>query len=64
MAKIIDPLLKKPPCAKCPYTLGQVHMLTSPCPLCKLDGYKTYERLQKMTRSFSVSDEEYPHEPH
>lgn len=33
-----------PPCPKCPYKLGQVHTLTDPCPQCKRNGYKTYER--------------------
>ena len=33
----------KPPCAKCPYTLGLVHTLTSPCPECILNGYQMYE---------------------
>ena len=28
----------KPPCPKCPYTLGQVKTLTNPCPQCKLNG--------------------------
>ena len=33
----------KPPCPKCPYTLGQVHTLKNPCPECKLNGYRMYE---------------------
>lgn len=33
----------KPPCPKCPYTLGTVHTLKNPCPECKTNGYKTYE---------------------
>ena len=34
----------KPPCPKCPYTLGQVHTLRNPCPECKENGYQMYER--------------------
>lgn len=37
----------KPPCPKCPYTLRQVHTLTNPCPECKDNGYRTYERFLK-----------------
>lgn len=33
----------KPPCPKCPYTLGQVHTLVDPCPQCKANGYRSYE---------------------
>lgn len=33
------------PCDKCPYKLGIVSMLVNPCPQCKDNGYKTYERL-------------------
>lgn len=39
--------LFKPPCPECPYTLGQVHTLTNPCPRCKEDGYRMYELFQK-----------------
>ena len=45
MKKILHKI--KPPCPKCPYTLGQVHTLRNPCPECKANGYQTYERLQK-----------------
>ena len=37
----------KPPCPKCPYTLGQVHTFANPCPECKANGYQMYERFQK-----------------
>lgn len=37
----------KPPCPQCPYTLGLVHTLTNPCPQCRENGYKTYERFIK-----------------
>ncbi|MCH5250546.1 MAG: hypothetical protein J1E98_11460 [Lachnospiraceae bacterium] len=33
----------KPPCPKCPYTLGLVYTLTSPCLECKVNGYQMYE---------------------
>ena len=35
------------PCDKCPYKLGLVHMVANPCPQCKENGYKTYERFKK-----------------
>ena len=31
------------PCAKCPYTLGQVKTLVNPCPSCKMNGYNMYK---------------------
>lgn len=37
----------KPPCPKCPYTLGLVHTLVNPCPDCKANGYQTYERFPR-----------------
>jgi len=37
--------LIKPPCQKCPYTLGQVKFIKSPCPHCRLDNYRVYESL-------------------
>ena len=36
-----------PPCAKCPYTLGQVKTLVNPCPVCKENGYKTYDEFTR-----------------
>ena len=36
-----------PPCAKCPYKLGLVHTVVNPCPQCKENNYKTYERFKK-----------------
>lgn len=35
------------PCDKCPYKLGLVKMVKNPCPECRIDGYRTYEWLQK-----------------
>ena len=34
-----------PPCPKCPYTLGKVKFVVSPCPECKLSNYQTYHIL-------------------
>lgn len=45
MKKLIHQL--KPPCPKCPYTLGQVHTLANPCPSCKESGYRMFEQFQK-----------------
>lgn len=37
----------KPPCPKCPYTLGMIHAVKNPCPECKENGYQTYERFKR-----------------
>jgi len=37
----------KPPCPKCPYKLGLVKTLVNPCPNCKMNDYKSFERFQK-----------------
>lgn len=37
----------KPPCPKCPYTLGVVHTVINPCPKCKENGYQMFERFQR-----------------
>ncbi len=37
----------KPPCPKCPYTLGQIHTLVNPCPQCRENSYQMFERFQK-----------------
>ena len=42
MKKILHKI--KPPCPKCPYTLGQIHTLRNPCPECKTNSYQMYER--------------------
>lgn len=34
----------KAPCAKCPYKLGLVKTLVNPCPQCKANGYRMFER--------------------
>ena len=38
---------KEPPCDKCPYTLGLVTFVVSPCPKCEMDNYYMYDRLTK-----------------
>jgi len=35
----------KAPCSKCPYTLGHVKFVVSPCPQCVMNDYQTYHRL-------------------
>lgn len=40
--------LVKPPCPKCPYTLGIVHAVVNPCPECRANGYQSFERFQRM----------------
>lgn len=47
-----------PPCAKCPYELGQVQTLTNPCPQCKENGYRMYERFQQRVCSFDGESEQ------
>jgi len=37
----------KAPCKVCPYKLGIMKALVSPCPMCKLNGYKTYANLKE-----------------
>ena len=36
----------RPPCPKCPYTLGLIRTTISPCPQCKADGYQAYKRFK------------------
>ena len=36
----------KPPCSKCPYTLGQVQFVRSPCPECKANNHNMYNILK------------------
>ena len=43
-------ILRKKPCSKCPYTLGQIRTVTNPCPQCKANGYQSFERF-KMEQS-------------
>ena len=46
----------KPPCDKCPYKLGLVRTVVNPCPQCKANGYKTYERFTKELSGENVKD--------
>lgn len=43
LKKLFDKVTKSP-CDKCPYTLGQVRTTVNPCPQCKTNGYRMYER--------------------
>lgn len=36
----------KPPCPRCPYTLGLVHTVKNPCPECKENGYQVFGRFK------------------
>ena len=36
----------KPPCSKCPYTLGLIYVVINPCPQCKLNEYQSYEQFR------------------
>ena len=42
----------RPPCARCPYRLGLVVFVQSPCPACRMDGYRTYDVLTHRQRGF------------
>ena len=37
----------RPPCARCPYRLGLVVFVQSPCPACRMDGYRRYDVLTR-----------------
>jgi hypothetical protein len=39
-----------PPCPKCPFQLGQLLAILSPCSACRLNGYQTYEILSGILR--------------
>lgn len=45
----------KPPCPKCPYTLGLVHTVKNPCPECKANGYQTFERFKRIASKEPMS---------
>lgn len=47
---------KKKPCAKCPYKLGAVETPVNPCPECKQNGYKSYERFLKLPRQGKIPE--------
>lgn len=44
----------KPPCPKCPYTLGTIHTVKNPCPECKDNGYQSFERFKMIVSGKSV----------
>lgn len=37
----------KPPCLQCPYRQGVIKTVISPCPQCKLNGYRAFEQFQR-----------------
>ena len=41
-----------PPCARCPYRLGLVKFVQSPCPACRMDGYRMYDVLTRDRLAF------------
>lgn len=48
--------LRKKPCSKCPYKLGQVHTPVNPCPQCKLNGYQSFEWMLKLQRQEKIPE--------
>lgn len=42
----------RPPCARCPYRLGLVKFVQSPCPACRMDGYRMFDVLTRGQSSF------------
>ena len=42
----------RPPYARCPYRLGLVKFVQSPCPACMLDGYRTFDVLTLRRHNF------------
>lgn len=45
------------PCTRCPYKLGLVKTLVNPCLQCKLNGYKTFEEMNKRVDGTENLDE-------
>ena len=41
-----------PPCVRCPYRLGLVKFVQSPCPACRMDGYRMYDVLTRDRLAF------------
>ena len=41
-----------PPCVHCPYRLGLVKFVQSPCPACRMNGYRTYDVLTRSRVNF------------
>ena len=44
----------KPPCPKCPYTLGLVRTVKDPCSECKANGYQSFERFKRIAPGKTV----------
>ena len=42
----------RPPCASCPYRLGLVKFVQSPCSACRMDGYRMFDMLTRGQRGF------------
>jgi hypothetical protein len=42
----------RPPCKTCPYRLGIVKFVQSPCPMCMMNGYRTYDDLTRPRVNF------------
>ena len=42
----------RPPCARCPYRLGLVKFVQSPCPACRMDGYRMFDVLTRGRYNF------------
>lgn len=40
-------MLNQKPCDVCPYKLGIVKMIISPCPQCKKGGYEFFKQLKE-----------------
>ena len=51
----------KPPCNKCPYTLGYVKFVKSPCYECKQNNYNTYYRLIKGNYAYMEAENKDSH---
>ena len=44
-------MLNQKPCDVCPYKLGIVKMIISPCPQCKKGGYEFFRQLKEHKKS-------------
>ena len=43
----------RPPCRSCPYRLGLVKFVQSPCLACRMDGYRMFDILTRGQSGFS-----------
>ena len=39
-----------PPCHHCPYRLGLIKTVFSPCPQCKMKGYQNYKNFKNLLK--------------